>query len=116
MSRRNILRPFKTVDAASMAGDVTSATTNVDQLDFVAFDVSWSGTSPVGEIFVDGRNGSDLPWQTVSFGVSVAVSGNSGSHRLQLEEEGFSEVRLRYVRTSGTGTLDAWISGETEGA
>jgi hypothetical protein len=123
LGRKPITKPYKVIDSGSMAGNITSSTTNVTNLDSITYIPQWSGTTPVGELFVDVRHnvgispdGFNSDWVELDFGESIAVSGNTGAHTITVETKAFSEIRLRYVRSSGTGTMQATISGEVGGA
>jgi hypothetical protein len=121
MSRKNILRPFKMLNAVSMASNQTSSVTNVVNIDIAHILVEWSGTSPVGTLAVQARHNQESTNITGSWfdldGLSaIAISGNTGSHQILLNELPFSEIRLVYTFTSGTGSLTATIQGKVVGA
>lgn len=101
------------VDGGAMTADITS-----DYLDIrfnygVALQAVWSGTSPVGNLIVQGTcrdisqdpAGTSLNWTNLG-GTTIAVSGNSGSILYNLEGLFFTAVRVFYDFTSGTGSLD----------
>jgi hypothetical protein len=117
MGRRHVLRPVTVIDAESMGADVTSSEIAVENLDFIAFEATWSGGStPVGELTVQGQVSTQ--WATLDV-TSQDVSGASGARILQAKAgtlDGVKAVRLRYARTSGTGTLSAVVAGGTRGA
>jgi hypothetical protein len=96
-----------------MAGNLTSTETNVLGMDYALIKIVWTGSSPVGEIQVEAlrdRKDNIETWATVDFGSTISVSGNSGSHDLVLTRLPFEKTRVKYVRTSGTGTLNAIIT------
>lgn len=104
-------------DAVSMATSQTSAATNVQNLDSASIFVEWSGaSSPVGTVTVQARNGAAGTWYTLDFGASIDVSGASGNHQLVFNEMPFTDIRLVYTRSSGSGPLTATISAKTVGA
>lgn len=114
MGRRTVLEPHRIINDGDMASDIdTNTTTQTKYLDKITYEVSWTGTSPVGEIFIDRRVKNE--WATLDFGSEITISGNSGSHQIEINRPA-DELRVRYVATSGTGTLNVWVSGTVEGA
>ncbi len=112
---KNVLIPYRIVNAASAAATVTSGSTSIRFLDNVGVSVQWSGgSSPVGvytvEASVDG-----LIWKTLAddAATTASVSGASGSYLLKFSNCAFDRLRVVYTRTSGSGTLDAYIMGKS---
>lgn len=120
MSRKNVVMPYKMFDEADMSANATSDVTNVINLDKASIIISWSGSSPVGAVTVEGRSfraGAepvDSGWVTLDFDV-IAISGNSGGHQLLFNELPFSELRLQYAFSSGSGSLDAVLVAKQVG-
>lgn len=114
--RKDVLNPkgFKVFDSVSMATTQTSPIVYVPYLDNVGIVVSWSGTSPVGEVVVEVSNQQDNPneamiWTELDFGAPVAITGNTGDHLISCNNLPFNALRLKYVATSGTGNLNAFL-------
>ena len=121
MGRKSILKPYKVIDDGDISDDVTSSSTNIENLDSVTYLAQWTGSSPVGVLYVDVRqklgiapDGFNTSWITLDFGESIAVSGATGGHTISIENKAFTESRLRFVSTSGSGTMQATISGSVE--
>jgi hypothetical protein len=95
---------------------ITSSIVNVINLDTASIHVYWNGTSPVGVITVEARNGESNSWYNLDFGSTISVSGNSGNHQIVFTEMPFTDIRLVYTRSSGSGTLNAIITMKTTGA
>lgn len=128
MSSRTTLRPHIVSDAASMAADITSDVTILQSLTSCSYQVSWTGTSPVGELFVQVSNDYELgpggnvvnsgTWSNMTLSVngspeaSIAISGNSGNGFIDIEKTAAYAIRLFYDRTSGTGSFTATIVGK----
>ena len=103
-----------------MGASIASDTTDVNDFDELYMELEWSaGSSPVGELFVLARTdlggGVYTAWSALDFGAQILVSGNSGKHTINFESVPFSQIMVSYVRTSGSGTLDVWVSGKTQG-
>lgn len=110
MARKNIVPSFKMLDGANASGNLTSEVVNVQNMDKASIHVEWAGTSPVGTITIEARNGSQDPWYELSFGSAISVTGNSGNHQIVLNELPFTDIRLQYTAGSGTGSMDATIT------
>lgn len=95
-------RAVSIISEASMASDVVSKIIYTNAK-IVYIQASWTGT-PTGAITLEVSADEDN-WDTVADS-SVSLAGSSGTHSYDLET-GSPHVRLRYTRTSGTGTLSA---------
>ncbi len=115
MGRKNVVKTFEMFDSTSLGADATSSVVNVINQDKASIHVSWTGTSPIGVILVQARNGENDSWYTLDF-PSIGVSGNTGDLQILFNELPFTDIRLFYDRTSGTGSITARISSKTTGA
>lgn len=93
----------------SMGADVTSSSINVNEISLFAIQFIWSsGSTPVGNAIlqgsIDGSNYVDIS--------TTAVSGNSGSVLFNVNGAGYSHVRVKYTRTSGSATANAYFNGK----
>ncbi len=127
MSTRTGLRPQVVIRAGSMAADITSSPTILQSLTKVSYGLSWSGTSPVGTVSVQGSNDYALnaeggvlnagTWTSLTLNVNgtpsstVAVTGNTGTGIVDLET-GIYALRLIYTAGSGVGSLTVTINGK----
>lgn len=116
MGRKNVLKSFKMIDSGDLSGNITSSVTSVINMDKASVHLNWSGSSPVGTVTVEARNGEDNPWYELDFGSTISISGNSGDHQLVLNELPFTDIRLQFASTSGTGNIDAIITSKVTGA
>ncbi len=133
MATREQLKPTAVLTSAtgqSMAGNLTSLPTQKSGISIINYDVSWTGTSPVGTIEVqacnslefDGQgnpiNQASANWTNVPFDLngttvtSLPVSGNTGGGNINVYGLGAAFVQLVYTFNSGTGTLSAIVSGQ----
>lgn len=121
MARKNVVASHKMLDDADISTNQTSDVSNVTNLDRASISVAWSGTSPVGELFVEAKKQkatsqtADLDWKALDFGSSISITGNSGDHEIILNSLDFTHLRVRYASTSGTGTLTAVITSKQVG-
>jgi hypothetical protein len=111
---KNVTKAFRILDAGDMSGNLTSAPIPCDRLDNVGIQIMWTGT-PTGNFFADGRIHEDAPWTELDVNPAVVASGAASDWILSLTQVSFSEVRLRYVRISGSGSLTAWAMAKQVG-
>jgi len=93
---------------------VSSDPVDVRQWDNVDFELIATG-SPTGTIFVDCTLNPQVPPATtaptwIPLGFSVALTGSTVNTIVELNQTGCSYLRLRWVKTSGTGNLTAYVS------
>lgn len=98
--------------SGTMAADITGPTTQIDTADQVCYQVSWTSSNAVGVISVqgsvDGVNFVDLTFSPVL----TQPASNNGSYLINLALLPFPLIRLKYTRTSGTGTLTVYLSAK----
>lgn len=116
MGRKNVVKSFKMLDEADLSGSLESAIVNVINLDKASIHLNWTGTSPVGVITVEARNGEKSSFYELDMGGVINITGNSGDHQLNFLELPFTDIKVVYTSTSGTGTIDATISAKVVGA
>lgn len=114
--RKDVLNTagYKVFDNVDISTNQTSGIVYTPFLDNVGIVIAWTGISPVGVIIVEVSNQKENPnesmeWVALDFGSSVAITGASGNHIINCNQLPFNAVRLRYVRTSGSGNLTATI-------
>jgi hypothetical protein len=116
MGRKSVMPGFAMIDQQSLASNITSSVVSVKNLDYASIHVEWTGTSPVGTLTVEARNGETDSWYELDMGSAISISGNSGDHQLVFNLLPFTDLRLQYAATSGSGTLNAEISMKVTGA
>lgn len=88
----------------------------------ISYDISWTGSTPVGVMSVqvsntysqngDGTVRNAGNWTTLTLSDPPSVSGNTGNGGIDVDATGFYAIRLKYIRTSGTGTMNATINAK----
>lgn len=127
MSNRPYMKPTPVITNASMAADITSLPTLLPQLTYGSYEVSWSGTSPVGTVSLQGSDSYSLNpdgttnnagiWTTLEVQLNgavvttIPVSGNTGSILIEFKT-GLNAVRVFYDFASGVGTMNALINAK----
>lgn len=128
MSTRTTLRPYAVIDSGDMAADITSSATVLQSISGVSYTLSWTGSTPIGTIAVEGSNDYSLnpdgsvdnagTWIPIYISVNggaaaanAAITGNTGSALIEILKTTVYAIRLFYDATSGTGSLTAVING-----
>lgn len=126
MATRPSIYPNKVITTASMATDVISAVTVTRDLTLIGYTVVWTGV-PNGNLQVEVCNDAIVSaqgnisggtWDTllVSYNGSlvsqIPTGSTSGSVAVNIADLAMSFIRLHYVVTSGTGVLNATVSGK----
>jgi len=120
-TKRN-LKKFQSLTSGNMASaSLTSAVTNIELLDNVGVQINFTG-SPVGtfEIQVSADYDRDAQgnvitagnWIPISFPTTPAATGSSGQIYLDMTQLSAPWIRTVYTRTSGTGSLNVFITAK----
>jgi hypothetical protein len=124
MSSRPQLNPFDAILNGDMSGNITSEVTIIQKLSMISYDISWSGSSPVGVISVevsntysqnaDGSVRNPGNWTTLTLSAPTNVSGSTGNGFIDIDATAGYAVRLVYTRTSGSGVLNVKGAGKVQ--
>ncbi len=122
--RKNTLYPYKAISAGDMSqASITSSITDILFLDNIGLQMNWTGT-PTGTFsvqvsndYVPGPQGQPAlkagNWNAYTLSPALgAPSGSAGTTAGSLTGCPFRYVKLVYTKTSGTGSLDFFISGK----
>jgi hypothetical protein len=120
---KTVLLPSKIIDAGDMSTNLTSKVTDIRYLDNIAIQLNWTG-SPTGTFVIEGSLDYVPPpsaggtavnagtWNAIPVSPTPAPAGSADSQLIELNQKAFPFIRTRYVKTSGTGTCNAYISGK----
>lgn len=127
MSTRPYLKPNQVVTNGNMSGNITSSPTLLTNLTKASYAFSWTGTTPVGTVALQGSNDYALnpngtvanagTWSTFTLQYqgnsvqSVPVTGNAGNGMIDVET-GANATRVVYTAGSGTGTMQVLFTGK----
>jgi len=121
MSSRPLIVPFHVVQDASMGADVVSRVSFIQQISYVSYDISWTGT-PNGTFTVEVSNtyktdgsGNVIDagnWTPLTLSAAVTASGSADNAFIDIDGVAAYAIRLRYTRASSTGTLNATLVGK----
>lgn len=117
----NLLEPQQIITNGSMAGNLTSTIMEVKQQDNIGIQLNWTGT-PVGTFTVlvsmdhvrDIYQNVLVAGNFISLPLSPAItaSGSGDIAYIDLNQLSAAYVEVIYTRTSGTGTLNAFITAK----
>ncbi len=117
-------------NTSSMAASFTSQPTIVQKLSQISYSCSWTGTSPVGSISVQGSDDYSIKpgganavqnpgtWNNLVLSynsgttTSIPISGNSGNGLIDIAATGIYALRLVYTATSGTGNMNVIVTAK----
>lgn len=107
---------FDSADAVNdMSADCLSREVETRNMDKATIHCSWVA-GPVGELQIEAQVNEDDEWIELNQAAAWAISGTDSEAQILLTELPFHKIRLKYIRTSGSGTLSAYFNGKTVGA
>jgi hypothetical protein len=100
--------------SGDMSANIIGPITNIDKIDQVCYDVSWTSSNAVGVISIQGCvSGQDADFKDLTFNpVLTQPASNNGGYLINLALIPFPFIRLKYTRTSGTGSLVVFLSAK----
>lgn len=105
----HVLEPSNLLTGGDMSGTITSNTLTLTYGRFVGFQFNFTGT-PNGTFFVQGS--IDRGRNFVNLDLSPVPVASGGDNNIYIDITATSHQLLRavYVPTSGTGSLDIWVT------
>jgi hypothetical protein len=100
---------YRVVVAQSLATSFNSAATNVQHMSRICYDVSWTGDA-VGSIIVQGSS-NQSNWTNLNM-TAITMAGVTDNGLFDIQVTGVPYLRLAYTSTSGTGTINAYVSAK----
>jgi len=114
----NLLQPVHIIVAGDMSASITSSPVEVKLQDNVGIQLHWTGV-PVGTFSVQvsanhqqDTNGNVTQagqWVTLPISPAVTAAGTPDDAYIDLNQLSANFVRIVYTRTSGTGSLEAYV-------
>lgn len=95
-----------------MAASITSPTTQIDKIDQLCYQVSWTSSNAVGVISVQGSVDNENFIDLTFTPVLTQPNSDNGSYLINLSLIPFPYIRLKYTRTSGTGNMKVYLSAK----
>lgn len=113
MSVKGLIPHYAVLTAGDMSTSLTTLVTSVGATDNVAYQLVYTG-SPVGTFLVEASiNGTD--WSALTFSTAITTSSAPSGSLININQIPYRQLRLRYVPTSGTGSLTVWFEGKRLG-
>lgn len=122
MPNKNTLLKAQVVTSGDMSGNITSLVTNIQFLDNVGYQFNFTGT-PTGAFAIEvsadyAQNAQGVvtnpgTWIPVTLPSSPVASGSAGSIYIDLNQLSACWIRSTYAASSGSGTLNAYITGKS---
>jgi cytoskeletal protein RodZ len=117
------LNSYQFAVAQSIASNYTSTAMDIRNLDNLAFFLVWTGTPTgtfavqVSEDYTQSSTGTVInagTWVATTASSGTAVpSGSASAGQLVFTSNANSWVRIVYTASSGTGTLNGYLSGKS---
>ncbi len=119
---KNTVKNFAMFTGGADLGSATvsSNVSNVLNQDNIGIVATWTGTSPLGVLAIQVSNDYNPDtaagnWISLDFGSAIAISGNTGSHNVTINQLPYTYLKALYTKTSGTGTLNCSITTKQVG-
>lgn len=116
--RKNAIQAYPIINAVSMAATITSSPDNVEFLDNIGLQITWTSSNAVGTITIEGSNNYNQnlgsgTWFALTFAPVLAQpASNNGDYGVSINQFPWAWIRVVYTRSSGTGTLTAVLSAK----
>lgn len=108
----SVAQPNPALVSGNMSADIIGPTTQIDKIDNVGYQVSWTSSNAVGVISVQGSI-DNVNFIDLTFNPALAQpASNNGSYLINLALVPFPYIRLKYTKTSGEGNLTVYGSGK----
>jgi hypothetical protein len=109
-SRKTAIEVDDYIVAASLGVSVEGEAIDIRWIDRISAHLTWSGT-PTGSFSVEGSN-DKTHWVAIPMTVEVLAEGVANDAVIDIETA-VKYVRLKYTRTSGTGSLTVKLYGKS---
>ena len=111
MGAKKILPAYHLISNGDMSTTITSNITNIQNLDNIGIEWSWTGTPTGAFTILASISGQNFIPLTFSDPLPIP-SGSAGLWLTDLGQVSFYQIQIVYTPTSGAGTLNVWISGK----
>lgn len=118
---KQVFKPFQVITNGDMSlSSITSIYTNIQGLDNIGYQIGFSG-APTGTFSVQismdyepGKAPNSKPvnagnWISLPLSPAIIASGSPDNAYIDLNQMSAPWIRLVYTKTSGSGTLNAYV-------
>jgi spore coat protein U-like protein len=119
MSRRNVLNKYQVWNNLNSTSIIASQESTVDQLDIINYVIKIDPTvnCVIKVEFSGDKNSQTSAWYELDFNTPIILNGAVDTeYTIQIEKHSAFKIRLNAVSNSGTGLINAWITGNNLGA
>jgi hypothetical protein len=119
MSRRNVLNKYQVWNNLNSTSITASQESTVDQLDVINYiiKIDPSVNCVIKVEFTGDKNSQNPVWYQLDFNTPIVLNGAVDTeYTIQIEKHSAFKMRLNAVSNSGTGLINAWITGNNLGA
>ena len=120
MSRRQIIKKYKVLDAVDTSTDPMSLQTDVSGVDFITYEIDLDSTVDATlkvEFCNDDFISSSSVFKELDFQQVLSLNGSVDAYGVvHIANQGFKWLRLAITNAGGTGLISAFISGSVRGA
>lgn len=96
----------------SMTGSITSDPCDVTETITNCVQIVWdSDNFPIGNVFLSASNTLNGTYTEIEETI-LGIDTNSGDHMINLERSGYCFIKVNYTRTSGSGNMNANVTGK----
>lgn len=120
MSRRQIIKKYRVLDAADTITDPQSVQTDVSGVDFITYEIDIDSTV-LADLYVQYCNDDFISdsstFKDLDFEQTLALNGSNDSYGIvHISNQGFKWLKLYVLNQGGTGNVTAHITGTVRGA
>lgn len=123
MSSRPVFTPYQVITNGDMSSPIISAVTIVKMLSQISYDISWTGSNPLGSFSVqvsntysqnsDGTVANPGNWTTLTLSTPATATGTASNGFIDIDATGAYAMRLIFTPSGGSsGTLNATIAAK----
>ncbi len=95
-----------------MSASITGPVTQIDKIDQVCYQVSWTSSDAVGTISVQGSV-DNVTFIDLTFDPPlVQPDADNGGYLINLALIPFPYIRFKYTRVSGSGRMEVYLSAK----
>lgn len=123
MASRPMIAPFPAIVNGNMSSNITSAVTIIQNTSMISYTIDWTG-APTGTFQVQvsndysqnaaGQVSNPGTWVALPLSTMPAASGSAGTGFIDIYQTAAYAIRLQYLASSGTGTLQAVLNGKVQ--
>jgi hypothetical protein len=119
MSRRSIIRKFQVFTDEDTATSPLSIPSDISGVDSITYQLSIASTvNALMEIHFSNDDKFDTSLTKIlNFGQTTPLLGSAGEdYTVHISNKGFKWLQVRVIDNSGSGNINAWITGTVGGA